>query len=68
MLLSFFSLSIYSGFNHSPPPEFNLSASVSKCERLDIRRPGVLLGWPNWAQVTCGGCRFENSAYVPDSL
>lgn len=32
----FFSPSIYSGFNHSPPPEPNLSASVNKCERLEI--------------------------------
>lgn len=32
----FFPSSIYSGFNHSPPPEPNLSASVNKCERLEI--------------------------------
>lgn len=43
VVVFFFPPSIYSGFNHSPPPEPNLSTSVNKCERLEFV-PRVL-GW-----------------------
>lgn len=46
----FSSPSIYSGFNHSPPPEPNLPASVNKRERLDI--VSRVLGWQMCTQVT----------------
>ncbi len=62
VLLSF-SPYIYSGLNHSPPPEPNLSASVNKCERLEI----VLrvLGWQYWTQVTWVGVGLKTVCMCP---